>query len=217
MRRAATWMIAFVVAAVAREAVAAEPALGDTGHFALSAERLFGYAHSSSDTTITSGVQTTQSTDSFTLFTSPAAGASTGYGWPRIAFDAFVARGVSVGGALGIAHIAPDNGDSLTGFLVAPRAGYALRLTPHLFLWPRLGFTYRQYSTNPADGGADLTVSAYAITLEAPLAIAVAPRVALQLSPTFDIGVGGSTSLGGASVDSSTTDFGVFAGLLILL
>jgi hypothetical protein len=217
MRRTATWMIVFVLALAANEAMAAEPELGDTGHFVLSAERLFGYAHATSDTTIVSGVQTTDSTDSFTLFTSPISGTATGYGWPRIAFDGFVARGVSIGGALGIVHVSPENDDSLTGFMVAPRAGYALRLTSHLYLWPRIGFTYAQFSTNPPGGGDGFTVKSYAITLDAPIAIAVAPRVALHLSPTFDLGIGGSTAVGDASVDSSRSDYGAYAGLMIVL
>jgi hypothetical protein len=217
MRRTVTLTIAFVVAAVAGPAAAAEPELGERGRFTLSAERLFGYVHSTTDTTIGGGIQTTESTDSFTLLTNPASGLYTGYGWPRLAFDAFVARGVSVGGALAIAHVAPDEGDSITGFLVAPRVGYALRLGSHFALWPRVGFTYTQVSTNPAGAGADLTVKAYAITLEAPFAIAIGPRMALHLGPAFDIGVGGSTAAGGGSLDSSTTDLGVHAGLLIVL
>ena len=217
MQRTVTWTLVFVMAAIAGEAAAAEPELGDRGRFTLSAERLFGYVHSTTDTTIGGGIQTTESTDSFTLLTNPAGGLYTGYGWPRIAFDAFVARGVSLGGSLGIAHVAPDQGDSITGFLVAPRVGYALHLGSRLALWPRLGFTFAQVSTNPAGAGADITVKAYAVTLEAPLAIFLAPRVALHLGPAFDLGVGGSTSAGGASTDSSTNDFGVYAGLLIIL
>lgn len=217
MGRTAIWTIVVAMTAVASPAAAAEPELGDSGHFTLSAERLFGYAHSTTGTTIAAGVEVTDSNDSFTLFTSPLSGEATRYGWPRIAFDAFVARGFSVGGALGIVHFAPDDGDSITGFIVAPRAGYAARLGSRLWIWPRLGFTYAQLSTNPDGAGADLTATAYALTAEVPFAIAVAPRVVLHLGPTFDLGLGGSTSAGGLSADSSTNDFGVYAGLAIVL
>jgi hypothetical protein len=210
--------IVFAMTAVASQAAAAEPDLGDTGHFVLSAERLFGYAHSTTETTIVGGVQATQSTDTISLFTNPLSGLSTGYGWPRLAFDGFVARGFSIGGALGIVHVAPDGEDSVTGFLVAPRVGYAAHLgNSRFWLWPRLGFTYAQLSTNPANGGGDLTVKAYALTAEVPFAIAVAQRVVLHLGPTFDLGIGGSTSAGAGSLDSSTNDFGIYAGLAIVL
>jgi len=218
MKRTATLTILVAMTAVAAQAAAAEPELGERGHFTLSAERLFGYAHSNTGTTIANGVELSDSTDSFTLFTNPRSGTATGYGWPRIAFDAFVARGLSVGGSLGIVYVAPDAGDSITGFLVAPRVGYTIRLgASHLWIWPRLGFTYAQMSTNPAGAGADFTVKAYALTAEVPFAIAVAPPVMLHLGPTFDLGVGGSTSVGGASADSTTNDFGVYAGLAIVL
>jgi hypothetical protein len=203
--------------AVASQAAAAEPELGESGHFTLSAERLFGYVHSTTDTTIISGVQATQSTDSITLFASPAGGTSTGYGWPRLAFDGFVGRGLSIGGSLGIVHVSRDQGDSITGFLVAPRVGYAAHLgNSRFWLWPRLGFTYVQSSTNP-DNGADITLKAYALTAEVPFAIAVGPRVMLHLGPTFDLGIGGSASAGAGSLDSSTNDFGIYAGLAIVL
>ena len=66
-------------------------------------------------------------------------------------------------------------------------------------------------------GGADITISAYALTMEVPVAFIVAPRVALLVGPTFDLGIGGSRSLGGASVDSQVNDFGIQAGLLVVL
>ncbi len=217
MRRTLSWTIVCAVAALARQAAAAEPELGDKGRFVLSAERLFGYVHSTVGTTTAGGIEASQSTDTFTLLTSPVGAVYTGYGWPRIAFDAFVARGISIGGALGMVHAAPDGGDSITGFVVAPRVGYAGRLGAHVAIWPRLGFTYTQLSTNPAGGGADITLTAYAITAEVPVAFIVAPRVALTLGPTFDLGIGGSRSLGGASVDSQVNDFGIQAGLLVVL
>jgi hypothetical protein len=215
MRPALALAIVCATAAIPKQASAAEPALGDRGHFVLSAERLFGYVHSTAETTTAGGVETSQSTDSFTLFTSPA-GVSTGYGWPRIALDAFVARGISLGGSLGMVHLSPDGGDSITGFIVAPRVGYAARLGARVAIWPRLGFTYVQLSTNPAGAAADVTLKSYAITAEVPFALFVTPGVALTIAPTFDLGIGGSRSLGGASVDSQVNDFGVHAGLFVV-
>ena len=44
----------------------------------------------------------------------------------------------------------------------------------------------------------------------------VTPDVALTIRATFDLGIGGSRWIGGASVDSQTNDFGVNAGLLVV-
>jgi hypothetical protein len=208
--------VAFAVLAVAGPTSAAEPELGDAGHLAVSAERLFGYVHSTVGTSLGGGVTLDQSADSFTLFTNPTA-IATGYGWPRIAFDAFVARHISVGASLGIFHASQDGGDSITGFLVAPRAGYAFRLTSRLSIWPRLGFTYAQSSLDPAGGAPETTIKAYALTLEVPLAIQLVPRVSMLLAPTFDLGVGGSISAGAGSADRTENDFGIQAGLLLFL
>jgi hypothetical protein len=217
MRPTLALAIVCATVAIAKRAPAAAPELGDRGHFVLSAERLFGYVHSTTGTTTAGGLETSRSTDSFTLLTSPAGVSTTGYGWPRIALDAFVARNISLGGSLGIVHLSPDGGDSITGFIVAPRIGYAGRLTSHLAIWPRLGFTYVQLSTNPAGGGPDITLKSYALTAEVPVALFVTPGVALTIGPTFDLGIGGSRSLGGASVDSQVNDFGIQAGLLVVL
>jgi hypothetical protein len=215
MRPTLALAIVCATVAVAKQAAAAEPALGDRGHFVLSAERLFGYVHSTAGTTTAGGIETSQSTDSFTLFTSPA-GASTGYGWPRIALDAFVARNISLGSALGIVHVSPEGGNSITGFIVAPRIGYAARLGSHVAIWPRLGFTFVQLSTNPAGAGADVALKSYALTAEVPVALFVTPDVALTIGPTFDLGIGGSRSIGGGSADSQTNDFGVHAGMIVV-
>ena len=144
----------------------------------------------------------TDSTDSFTLFTNPVSGEATGYGWPRIAFDAFVARGFSVGGSLGIVHFAPDDGDSITGFLVAPRAGYAVRLGSHALDLAAARVHVYAVVDQPGRRGRGHHRQGLRAHRGGPVRDFAAPRVVLHLGPTFDLGVGGSTSVGGASVDS---------------
>ena len=128
MKRTLTWTVACVLVLLAGRASAQEPTFGDAGHVAISAERLFGYVHASRTQTV-AGVETTASQDYFTLLTNPI-GALSGYGWPRIGIDAFVINGLSVGGALGFFYLSDDDEDSATGFLLAPRIGYALAVAP---------------------------------------------------------------------------------------
>ena len=224
MKRKLTWTVAWLLVlfagrASAQEPKSQEPTFGDAGHVAISAERLFGYVHASRTQTV-GGMETSSSQDSFTLLTNPL-GALSGYGWPRIGIDAFVTHGLSVGGALGFFYLSDDDEDSVTGFLLAPRIGYALPVGPQVAIWPRAGVTYWHLSSNPSGTDTNTSSSAFAVTLEVPVTILLAPRVAFTIGPTVDIGVGGSTSasVGGASVsaDQRYTDIGGHAGLLLFL
>jgi hypothetical protein len=215
MKRTLKWLIASVILSVAGTAQAQHPDFGDIGHVAISAERLFGYVHSSVTTSNVLGGTTTQSVDGFSLLTNPLGGSSSGYAWPRVGFDVFIVRSVSLGGSVGYFSVSPPTG-SISGFLFAPRVGYAAHLGPKIALWPRGGITVEQVSTTSAAGTSTKT-SVFALTLEAPLAILVAPRIAVLVGPTLDLGLGGSVSTGGGSSDRKNTDFGIQAGLFVLL
>jgi hypothetical protein len=220
MRNAVSWTVACAVVFLAGRASAQEPEFGSPGHVAISAERLFGYVHSK-ETVSMAGMENSQSVDTLTLLTNPL-GAITGYAWPRIGIDAFVTQGLSVGGALGFFYLDPEGAGSFTGFLFAPRIGYAAPLSPRLSIWPRAGVTYWSVSTETGTAGASSTQTAFALSIEAPLTILLAPRVGIQVGPTFDLGLGGSsssTSSGGMSTsyDNKFTDFGVQGGLLLFL
>ncbi len=207
-------LIGFAVILSAGRVAAQEPAFGDAGHLAISADRLFGFVHSKRTQTM-AGVTMSESLDSVTLFTNPLGGAS-GYAWPRIAFDGFVTRGLSIGGSLGYFNFSPSSG-SLSGFLVAPRIGYAVRLGPAVSIWPRGGITYLSVSSESGTGGSTSTVSAVALTLEAPLMFQAAPRAFILVGPTVDLGLSGSRSSGATSIDETITDFGFQTGLLLLI
>ena len=168
-------------------------------------------------TRTTAGMETSTTNNSFSLLTNPA-GIVSGYGWPRIGVDVFVVRGLTVGGALGFLYLAPEMGSNTRLFLVAPRIGYAATLAPGLAIWPRVGITYWNISN---DSSTSSSSSAFALTIEAPLAIQLAPRVQLLIGPAVDIGVGGSASstVGGTtnSTDQKYTDIAGHAGLLVFL
>jgi len=208
MRRIWLGLGAAALASLAGRASAQDASFGDKGHLALSAERLFGYVHTESKAS-TTAASASRSVDSVTVLANPIAGA-TGYGWPRIGIDGFVARGVSIGGSFGYFHYSPDGSTSVSGFVLAPRLGYAAMVGPRVAIWPRLGFTYEQISQSS-------TQNVFALTVEAPFTILVVPRAAFLIGPTADIGLGGGSSVSGTDISEKITDFGLQAGLLLFL
>jgi len=198
---------------------------GTRGEFAISAERLFGFVHSSNTTTV-NNVDRTTKYDTFSLLSNPLGGLFSVYGAARIGADYFVTDGFSVGLALGYDHVgtsAPNSPDSsLSVFTFAPRAGYAYMFSDVVGIWPRGGITYMSLSSsNDGVANSDLGGHQLALTLEAPLVIAPVPHAAFTIGPTFDIGLDGSsdTTVGNVKVSTDTTQtaIGVQAGMLIYL
>jgi len=213
------------------------PTVGDPGHWAISVDRAFGFDYLQSKPTMNGVSEGTASNTTFALFGNPAAGAASAFSFPRLAFDAFVGSGVSVGAGLGLFHIsqhldASTAGmtaaidESATGFIVAPRIGYAARLNPLVAVWPRLGVSviYASSSDTPSGGGSQETTSVYAVavTAEVPFVFTLAPHAVVTLGPTFDYSFAGKTTLSAPGVASQSTDehlleFGIQAGLVITL
>jgi len=197
-----------------RAAGAQELPFGEPRSVVLSAERLFGFVHSSATQTV-GGLDVTSSQDAFSLLSNPIAAESSSYGWPRVSLDVFVANNVSVGGAVAYFNLSRSQ-SSTTGVLFAPRAGFAAHLTSRVSIWLRGGFTYESFSdrVNVVAGAATTTTTFFALTMEAPLVISILPHVGLLIGPSLDYGLSGSVSTGGSSVDQRNTDFGIHAGLL---
>jgi hypothetical protein len=170
---------------------------GDSGQFVLSAERLFGYTYSHR-----TGYA---NMNSFTLLAQPLGTGVYAYGEPRIGFDGFVTKSISLGGSLSFFRTSASNDTSTTGFQVAPRIGYGMMVGPWLGVWPRLGVTYVYASGNGA------TAKYLALTVEGLLAIVVAPHLVITFGPTLDLGLTGSA--GNTSIKN--TDVGVYFGLAI--
>jgi hypothetical protein len=210
MKRALMWSFLLVGSFSSRSVWAQEPRFGDPGHVAISAERLFGFIH-----TEESEDGASASANSFNLLSAPSALIGTGYSWPRIGVDVFLAPSISLGIAASYFNVSPSNG-SISGFQLAPRFGYAANVNPKLAIWPRGGITYERVYTD-AGLGSTGTQSFLALTLEVPFAILVVPRAAILIGPTLDVGLAGSASVGGVSTDQKFTDFGVQAGLLLFI
>lgn len=191
---------------------------GERGSLVLSAERLAGFVHSSQNTSA-GGMEFDESVDVFYLLGNPAA-VVTGYAWPRLALDGFIAPRVSLGAAATFVLISPENG-SATVMMLAPRVGYAAQIGNRLAFWPRLGFTYARVS-NDTGGPAsvEVTQSLFALTLEAPLVFVLASHATLNLGPTLDLGLGGSRTVsglggGGGDDDQTFTEFGLQGGISV--
>jgi len=222
MRRASQGILFSLVLAssVRAQAQEEEPPIGfgDKGHFAIAAERMFGYVHVSHETTVL-GMSTTTTFNSISLLGSPVGSALSFYTVPRVGFDAFVAPSVSVGGSLTYFRISSSasingNDNALSGFLVAPRLGYAARLAPSVWLWPRAGITYVRASESSQ------TISLFAATIDAPLVLALAPHALVSIGPTVDVGLSGSSKIDDSTVtttseDIKETDIGFQASLLL--
>jgi hypothetical protein len=219
-----SWVVFGVVvgllAAGGRAWAQAEPpeaGFSDKGHFALSAERMFGYVHTSEDD---GGTKTTF--NSISLLGSPIANIASIYTFPRVGFDGFVAPSVSLGGSLTYFHLSSSGSGSgtVSGFLVAPRVGFAGRLAPTVWIWPRAGVTYVNFSTSPTGGSQSSHL--FAATVEVPVVVALAPQALLLIGPTLDLGLSGSTTISGSALggtdltrDIKETDIGFQVGFAL--
>ena len=146
----------------------------------LSAENLFGFNYNHSSNT---NVRPTFTT--YSLFTDPFGVTATTYEWPRLAFDAFVTKGISAGGAISFSRTTQSNGNasaSLNAFQVAPRIGYAMMLAPALGVWARGGVTYIYNDANN---------NFLALTIDALGAIIASTHLAITVGPTLDVGLSG--------------------------
>jgi hypothetical protein len=230
-----TSAFAFALAAWSRSATAQEAAFGHPGQLVVGVERISGVhrehlavkesgtdqngmatsAESKYDTTTVAllGTSSGISVDNNSL----AGGPST---TPRIAFDAFVTQGLSLGGSLmymtssgkingsttdaGVTTSRPErNQGEPSLLLINPRIGYAVPVTPQLAIWPRAGFSYARYgihteSVNTLNGmptstiKSDTTITMSDVSLDVMLAIQPVPHFAILVGPYADIGVGGS-------------------------
>lgn len=210
---------------------------GESGQFAVGAERLFGIAHTSISSEVGDAEATLSHTNISLLMS--RSNSSTGgifplgYSFPRIGADYFVMDGLSVGGSLGVythsgeveaeemgVSIESDTG-SYTGFLFQPRVGYAFMFSDMFGIWPRGGITFLHEGFE-AGNNDETSSSAWAITIDAPLVIHPVPHVVFGIGPTLDLGVTGSSEDDPADPDDPTTetdftmhDFGLQASLVV--
>lgn len=167
------------------------PALGQSwgkkGSVTLSVERVFGlhWMHTEITNPSAPPSPSNPSDRTLTVFGIGWYRSETAYHNPRAAIDFFITDNLSLGGAIGLYAWGSD-GDR-QGFLIAPRIGYAVRLSDRVGLWPRGGFTY--FSEEPAGGGANYTQ--FALSGEAMFAFLFQDSWAILAGPTLDLGLAG--------------------------
>jgi hypothetical protein len=169
---------------------------GDGGMLVLSAENMFGFNYNHP------GGNNPSST-TFSLLSSAFAGVTENtYQWPRLAFDAFVTKGISAGGAISFSRTTYSNNavPSTNAFEFAPRVGYAQMVGPWLGVWPRAGVTYI-YSSS--------TSNFLALTIDALAAAVVSPHLAVTFGPTLDVGLTGKPV--------KITTVGVYFGIAVAI
>ncbi|MET0386548.1 MAG: hypothetical protein ABW321_11345 [Polyangiales bacterium] len=174
--------------------------LGNRRNLVFSAERLFGFyidnvtvdAGGRSDTTHHSVIAVGWTSSPGLL------------GVPRLGIDYFVTSALTVGGQIGV-FSRNDAGRTSTGVLVGARAGYALRLGHAVSFWLRGGFTYSRLAVEDVPSDSYLL----ALTLEAPLTIALADGFGILVGPTLELGFVGER----VGRDASELLFGLMFGL----
>jgi hypothetical protein len=196
--------------------------------FIVSADRLLPLVSYQSTEVTQNGVSDTQSRLSVALMNNaPFEAYSTFYNLPRLAFDWLPVQNLTLGGAAWLyADLQATNsvgGTStdqakLTYWGIAPRVGYIIPLSDKLSFWPRAGVEFNEVSSS--DGS--LSVTQFAVDLEAMLVISPWNHFGFTVGPTADIPITGKQTLtaaaggggGSTSVDSSMLQVGLSAGML---
>lgn len=152
------------------------PNFGAQGQLTISAERLFGiyYAKASRDYDNRPSEDLSSTVIGLGISSDPAISS---FVQPRAGVDYFVADRLSLGGALGL-YSASGDLVSNSGFLLAPRVGYAINLGEIASFWPRGGFTYYSHADHHNVG----------LTGEANFALFPRNNWGFLLTPFFDFG-----------------------------
>jgi hypothetical protein len=191
----------------AEEEAATKQSFGSSGDFAISVERLVGFAHTSYKVKL-DGPDDKVNINRIHGLMSPG-GDPIGYSAPRIAFDIFVTRALSLGIAAGYGQ---NTGDSKVRVIAAaPRIGYALMFGDVVGIWPRLGATYESINAT----GADAWVLAG--TFDLPLVLVAGGHAMLSLGPRVDWGFAGQIDRKGDDKVHKLTslEYGGSAGMTV--
>lgn len=201
------------------------------GTFAVGAERLFGFAHTTIKTEIDTPAGTAKSDETSDTFFFLGSVGRTPWVAPRIGFDYFIIDSLSLGGSLAYVSDSREtentlpNGNTNQGadvddsaILFAPRVGYAYMFSDVVGIWPRGGFSY--VSGKHKVGDNEDTFHNLALSLEAMLTITPVPHAGFLVGPTLDFPFIGSgeTDNGQQKTDIDKyriTTIGLQAGMFV--
>jgi hypothetical protein len=155
---------------------------GGQGDFAVSAERIAGFARSSNTIEVDGAPDQKNGFSRLNLLVN-GNGSLLGYSAPRIGFDVFATDGFSIGAAVGYASTSGDNGTKL--LLAQLRVGYAYMFTRAVGVWPRVGATVESIEVG------DTKIGAFAAGGELSLVIVPTSSAFFTFGPTLDAGLVG--------------------------
>ncbi len=163
---------------------------GKPGSVSIAAERLFGVSHTSSSGGGSGTTVSLLGASGLELGNAP-------YSIPRIGFDYFTGRGLSLGLGAEFAFISTNADGTMVG--LNPRLGYVVRVSDGFSLWPRAGVSYVHLSVNQ---------SAYllAASLEVQAVMTPFQNFGFMLAPTVDVGL--------SATGRTLTQLGLLAGLI---
>ena len=165
-----------------------------------SAERLFGFYIDN----VTRELNGVDDTTHHTVLGLGWSASPTPLSLPRLGIDYFINNGLTLGGNIGFVSATTD-GNTVTGFLIGARVGYAVRLGHSVTLWPRGGISYTALEPEGNQAGSKM----FALSFDVPFAIAPTEGFAFLLGPTLDLGIAGERG----DVDASELLFGLIIGL----
>jgi hypothetical protein len=232
--------------------------LGTSGQFIISGERLTGlhfWSVKTQDDPTPADPNPNVVKDSGTAINllwggDTAAGSASApvYSVPRIGLDFVVIPNLTVGASVGYIHrgstrdttsaagvtVTDDHRPSGNGFLLNPRVGYVIGLTPTIAIWARGGLTYFYAKTTDENvNGMGVVTSTnkfaldgFALSLDPQVVFAPAPHFGVTLGPVLDLPLAGSSKnentpmtggMAGVTTTTTTsvkiTNFGLIAGL----
>jgi hypothetical protein len=155
---------------------------------------------------------------------------------PRLAFDAVVQPGFTLGAAFGYSTYSasvdfetnvpaaplPDvEGSSVSCLLVQPRIGYLVPASSKVAVWLRGGAFFLRLTSESDSGGDEMDETAFGLVLDPMLVISPIEHVGLLFGPQLDFGLTGSVQSKSGGQDRPELDFtrssyGVSAGLALM-
>jgi hypothetical protein len=164
------------------------------------------------------------------------------FGVPRVALDAMLGNGFTLGGSLSYMAVSleheqqvssstdktsVDDGSSSV-FIFAPRIGVMIPASPFVGIWLRGGVSriaveteahlFSSVSGQQVTSTVTSTQTLVDLTLDPQLVINPAPHVGITLGALLDIGVSGTQEFsgGGATHDVTASSYGVTGGLVAI-
>ena len=202
---------------------------GDQGQLTFTAENLVGVSfnrvatYPNDDTTIS---QT--STHSGFLYSNDLGGTPRG---PWIGAHYFVLPNFSVGGTVGVESTTSSQttdsgststttrGNTTSGFVLLPKAGYALALSPIMAFWFRGGLGFARRASSDPDDDSGTAFSAWFLSADALFVVTPVHAFGFYVGPQGNLSITGTSSSTNnqgqtTSVDGSFQSFSIDLGVM---